>query len=84
MTAYGPRASIKRIGVCEQLPDGEWYVTGFSFDPRGDRSLIFPCPYTHNADNEHVGFMGWTWEELQQVSAAQIELESLPTTDSPS
>jgi hypothetical protein len=84
VTAYGPRASIKRVGVCEQLPDGTWYITGFQFDPRGDRKLIWPCPFMHNDDHEHVGFLGWTWEELKAVSDAQQELAGLETTDSAS
>lgn len=83
MTAYGPRASIKRIGVCEQLSDGTWFLTGWRFDPRGDRSLVLPCPFMHNEDHEHVGFMGWTWEDLHDLSGAEIALQSLPTTDSP-
>ena len=81
MTAYGPRASIKRIGVCEQLPNGDWYVTGWQMDPRGDRSLIWPCPYLHNDDHKHIGLMGWTWEELKALSDEAQALASLETTD---
>ena len=81
---HGPRASILRVGVCEPLPDGVWFLTGWRFDPRGDLSLIRPCPYLHDDDHTHIGFMGWTWDELRAISGAEMELAGLETTNSPS
>ncbi len=80
--AFGPRASITTIGVCEPLPDGTWYVAGWVFDPRFDpRLLDRGCPFVHNEQNHHIGYLGWTWEELRALADTRIELSMLETSD---
>jgi len=81
-TPFGPRASILRIGVCEKLDDEVWYMPGWQFDWRNDiRVLDRGCPFLHDEQDRHVGYLGWRWEELRDLSAAQVELSMLPSTD---
>lgn len=77
LTPFGPRASITRVGVAEPLPNGVWYLTGWSFDTRGDRSLVFPCPYVHDENRLHVGILGWLFSDLRALSEAEMELARL-------
>lgn len=85
MTAFGPRASIKRVGVCAQLPDGTWWLTGWVMDDRADpRVLEHGCMYMHDEEGFHVGILGWLFSDLVAVSEAQGALGAVPTTDSPS
>lgn len=84
VTAFGPRASIKRIGVCEQLPDGSWFLRGWALDWRNDPRVIQGgCPFMHNEAHEHIGYLGWRWEDLHAVSAAAVALSMVDCTDPP-
>ncbi len=81
---FGPRASILRIGVCEPLPEDHWYITNWHFVGRGDPRVVgSPCPFVHNADGQHVGFLGWLFTELKALSDEAFALSSLETTRSP-
>lgn len=81
-TPFGPRASITVIGKCEPLPDGVWYVTGWVMAGRNDPRLIQQgCPYMHDEENNHIGYLGWLFTELQEMSNAQIELSMLEASD---
>lgn len=77
MTPFGPRASIIRVGVAEPLPNGVWYLTGWSFDLRGDRSLVWPCPYVQDEDGQPIGILGWLFSDLRALSEAEMELARL-------
>lgn len=84
VSEFGPRASITRVGVCEPLPDGNWYVSGWAFEGRGDdRILERGCPYVHGENDIHIGLLGWLFSDLQALSAAQVELSMLDSADRP-
>ena len=75
MKPFGPRASIDRIGVCEQLPNGSWWLSGWAFDGRSD-------PSVHGLSRDSDGNLliaGWRMDDLRGVSEAQWELSALPT-----
>lgn len=79
---FGPRASIVKVGVCEPLPDGNWMMTGWVFHGRNDPVVLDRgCPYVHDADERHVGYLGWLFTDLQALSAAQMELAMLDTAE---
>ncbi len=79
---HGPRASINVIGVCEPLDDGTVYLTGWSFQTRHDPRVVERgCPFMHGEDNRHIGYLGWTWDDLKALSDAQMELSMLETAD---
>jgi hypothetical protein len=81
---FGPRASILDVGVCEELPGGVWYVTGWRFETRNDpRVMDRRCPFVHDDEECHVGFLGWLWTDLKALSDAHMELAMLDCTDSP-
>lgn len=83
LTPFGPRATITTIGKCEPLPDGTWFFAGWTMFGRDDPRLIEKgCPYMHDAENNHIGFLGWLFTELQEMSDAQIALSMLETTES--
>ncbi len=80
--AFGPRASILTIGVCEQLPGDTLYLTGWVFNGRNDPRVVDRgCPFMHDEEMRHVGYLGWTFEELKAMSDAQMELSMLETAD---
>lgn len=79
---YGPRASIESVGVCEPLPNGTWWLSGWLFNGRNDKALLHKgCPYVHDAEDNHVGVLGWLFTELRELSEAQIELSMLEAVD---
>lgn len=84
MSAFGPRATILKVGVCEQVDDDVWFMAGWSFDLHGDLSLVRPCPFLHDENHVHIGWLGWTFTDLRAISRAQMDLAQLETTDSPS
>lgn len=81
---FGPRASIMGVGVCEQLNDGTWYVSGWVFNSRQDpRVLDRGCPFVHDEENCHIGYLGWLWCDLKAISDAQMELSMLDAENRP-
>ncbi len=79
---HGPRASILRVGVCEQLDNDVWYLTGWLFNGRNDpRIAPRGCPYVHDDEDKHVGYLGWTFEDLHALSEAEFELSGLESAD---
>lgn len=78
---HGPRASIIKVGVCEPVGDDHWFVSGWTFNARGDPSLFWPCPFLHDEDGTHVGYLGWLFTDLQALSAAEFELGGLESVD---
>ena len=82
-SAFGPRASITKIGACDQMPDGQWRLTGWAFDGRmvGAGVESPGCVGLHDDHGRHIGVLGWTYEELRALSEAEFELSGLPTTD---
>lgn len=82
MTEFGPRASITVVGKCEPLPDGIWFLSGWVMSGRNDPRVVEKgCPYMHDAENTHIGFLGWLFTDLQAMSDAQIELSMLEAVD---
>lgn len=78
-----PRAPITKVGVCEPLPDGVWYLTGWGFESQGlARFFEGGCPYVHD-DGVHVGVLGWLFTDLQAMSKAQMDLGSLESAARP-
>lgn len=80
MSAYGPRASIDRIGTAEELPDGNWLVQNWVFNARHDPRV---APYTYDADGKLIAIAGWRPEELRDIVDAKIDLSMLPVADRP-
>ncbi len=76
---HGPRASILRVGVCELLDNDVWFIQGWLFNHRNDASLLFPCPYVHDDEHRHVGYLGWTFAELRSLSETEFELAGIET-----
>jgi hypothetical protein len=81
-TPFGPRASIAKIGMCEEMSNGDWAASGWIFDPRGEAGLLDRgCPFVHDEQERHVGYLGWRWTELKAIADAQIELSMLESAE---
>lgn len=79
------RAPISHVGVCEQLPNGNWYITGWDFDIKGGTMVQYlehGCPFMHDGETGvHVGFLGWLFADLKALSDAQQDIAKLETVD---
>lgn len=81
---YGPRASVETVGVCEPLPDGRWWLSGWIFNGRHDQRLLHKgCMYVHDDEDNHVGVLGWLFTELKEFSDASMALSMLEAEDRP-
>ena len=81
MTPFGQRAIIDRVGVCEPLPNGGWWLTGWSFSGAIVRHLTTGgrCAYVHNDEGYHIGIFGWLFTDLKAMSEEALELAKLDT-----
>lgn len=80
MSEYGPRASIRRIGVAEPIDDGVWLVQNWSFDCRHDPSIH---GVTYDAEGRIIAVCGWALNDLRALSDDQIALSMIPVADRP-